>query len=483
MRRALEIRRVRSDTHLDPESPSRKPVESRYGARIVFAWEARPELRYPFIARGYRLNHSIKEALLSAFQLHCETWNVWTHMFGVFLFSWLLVHVCQMGAPSQMGAALGERLGARLGQLRGALSSSVGGPSGGDLGLGGDLTALAARLMTPTEVQEAWGRVPSLVSWPLAGEFSEAHPAIAALFALPFAQSACRSPATMDLAQAAYDPAPSVQLGDAASAGGAADELSAVDRARRLLLSADAGHVRQALLDRIDCVYSELAEVVSAPAALDGFTRALGASAVPVERWPLVAFVASAMICLGFSVAYHLFGLSMGPVSGTVLQSCDYTGIICLIVGSGVPCVYYGFYDAPTHRTGYLLLLFVSGALTCAANLLLKGDRWRNTRTLSFIGLGVFELIPLAHALFYHNFDQKSVDLCLGVGQMGAVYLAGTVVFATRFPESMAPTKFDIFFSSHQWWHCFVVAAAYLHFKAVLQLWAATSIGISAANF
>jgi len=40
-------------------------------------------------------------------------------------------------------------------------------------------------------------------------------------------------------------------------------------------------------------------------------TRAtLSDSVDSVERWPLVVFVASALICLGFSVAYHLFGLS-----------------------------------------------------------------------------------------------------------------------------------------------------------------------------
>eukprot|EP00966_Prymnesium_polylepis_P030241 702937-Prymnesium_polylepis.1 len=117
---------------------------------------------------------------------------------------------------------------------------------------------------------------------------------------------------------------------------------------------------------------------------------------------------------------------------------------------------------------------------------------------------------------------------------MGAVYLAGTFFFATRFPESVAvrasapvrspaprrilpslnmphfaprfadpfftcvrhasdvrarcvrraqPAHFELFFTSHQWWHCFVVLAAYLHFEAVKQLWAATSIDVSTAQF
>jgi len=113
----------------------------------------------------------------------------------------------------------------------------------------------------------------------------------------------------------------------------------------------------------------------------------------------------------------------------------------------------------------------------------LAGQKWRTTRTLLFIGLGFFELIPLVHLLFHDHFNQKSVDICVGVCRMGAVYLAGTFFFATRFPESVAPAHFELFFTSHQWWHCFVVLAAYLHFEAVKQLWAATSIDVSTAQF
>ena len=60
-----------------------------------------------------------------------------------------------------------------------------------------------------TEFQAAWGRVPSLreIPWQKTanvaasafGESSVLHPAIAALFALPFAQTACRTPLGAEL--------------------------------------------------------------------------------------------------------------------------------------------------------------------------------------------------------------------------------------------------------------------------------------------
>ena len=50
-------------------------------------------------------------------------------------------------------------------------------------------------------------------------------------------------------------------------------------------------------------MYSKIEEMVKAPTAL-------ASSVDSVERWPLVAFVVSALICLGLSTAYHLVGLS-----------------------------------------------------------------------------------------------------------------------------------------------------------------------------
>ena len=198
--------------------------------------------------------------------MHNDTWNVWTHFFGVVLFGTLLVHVCSMGAPAQIGETLGERLSTQLGQLRGALSTSVSGAAGSEHGV--DLAALAARLMTPTELQAAWGRVPSLSPWQLAE-----HPAIAALFALPFAQSACRTPPGVNFWHEADRPGQrtrghvDVPIGTGVEAGavngGSKSEGSAegsAEESARLLsaLSADLGPVRHALLQRIDCLYLEL---------------------------------------------------------------------------------------------------------------------------------------------------------------------------------------------------------------------------------
>lgn len=46
----------------------------------------------PFIHSGYRANKSYKKLLLSIFMIHNETFNIWTHLFGLILFFGLLVY-------------------------------------------------------------------------------------------------------------------------------------------------------------------------------------------------------------------------------------------------------------------------------------------------------------------------------------------------------------------------------------------------------
>lgn len=59
---------------------------------------------------------------------------------------------------------------------------------------------------------------------------------------------------------------------------------------------------------------------------------------------------------------------------------------------------------------------------------------------------------------------------CLWVSQgycwvifQGALYIFGAFLYAARFPERRFPGKFDIFGSSHQLFHLFVLLAAASH--------------------
>jgi adiponectin receptor len=51
-----------------------------------------------------------------------------------------------------------------------------------------------------------------------------------------------------------------------------------------------------------------------------------------------------------------------------------------------------------------------------------------------------------------------------------ALYLIGASLYAARIPERIFPGKFDIWFQSHQIFHVFVVAAAYVHYHGITKL-------------
>ena len=232
------------------------------------------------------------------------------------------------------------------------------------------------------------------------------------------------------------------------------------------------------------------------------------------ERWPLYAFVASALVCLSASCAYHLVGTAnekwslqfekwdyfgigeraphsarssslqcllsfssdaLGPTCG-----CVPAGAVALIVGSCLPVVHYGFGEAyHTARTCYMLAIAAIGAGVTACSLLPWFDRWAWTRVLMFISLALCGVIALLHAMVAHDYSPRTVALLTGVLQMGATYLFGVFLYMLHVPESLVPRRFsrvtDIWGSSHQLWHACVLAAACKHFRTVLALWHATA--------
>ena len=66
--------------------------------------------------------------------------------------------------------------------------------------------------------------------------------------------------------------------------------------------------------------------------------------------------------------------------------------------------------------------------------------------------------------LFY---DFPPVYFALG----GAIYIAGAIIYVSRFPERRFPGKFDIWGSSHQIWHFMIIAAASVHIYASIDIY------------
>jgi len=90
-----------------------------------------------------------------------------------------------------------------------------------------------------------------------------------------------------------------------------------------------------------------------------------------------------------------------------------------------------------------------------------------------FMLFGFFGAVPGAHFAFsscrpgYGPYCGEGflgkLDALGGLLLMGASYLIGGLVFATRFPEAWKPGRFNFIGHSHQLFHILVVMAATVH--------------------
>ncbi|KAK3318005.1 hemolysin-III related-domain-containing protein [Apodospora peruviana] len=176
-------------------------------------------------------------------------------------------------------------------------------------------------------------------------------------------------------------------------------------------------------------------------------------------------FFAGAFCCLGMSATYHTLCNHSAEVArwGNKL---DYTGIVFLIVGSYVPAMWYGFFCFPGLLKVYLSAI-VNLGLGCVAVSWIDRFRtpaWRPYRALMFVGLGVSGVGPILHGITIYGYSALNERMGLNwVILQGTMYIFGAFLYAARWPERQYPGAFDIWGSSHQIFHIFVVLAAAAH--------------------
>ncbi len=148
-----------------------------------------------------------------------------------------------------------------------------------------------------------------------------------------------------------------------------------------------------------------------------------------------------------------------------------YTGIVILIAGSNFVGIYNAFYCQPHWIWVYNLpLAIMLGTAVFFTNApAYRGRKYDEHRVLSLAASVAIGGLPMAHWLLYECAGAECFDhaawptLCLGF-----CYGMGFVVFYFRIPERFAPGKFDTFLHSHQWWHVFVFAAAWVWLHGML---------------
>ncbi|TQV93754.1 hemolysin-III channel protein Izh2 [Cordyceps javanica] len=177
-------------------------------------------------------------------------------------------------------------------------------------------------------------------------------------------------------------------------------------------------------------------------------------------------FFGGAVVCLGMSATFHTL-LDHSQAVAKWGNKLDYTGIVALIVGSYVPALYYGFSCQPRLFQAYLYVMCALGAACATVSWVerFRTSAWRPYRAAMFISLGVSGVVPIVHGIRSYGYQYFEDRMGLSwVILQGAMYIFGAVLYAARWPERSFPGKFDIWGSSHQIFHVFVLLAAATHF-------------------
>uniref|UniRef100_A0A1I7XKW3 Uncharacterized protein n=1 Tax=Heterorhabditis bacteriophora TaxID=37862 RepID=A0A1I7XKW3_HETBA len=191
-----------------------------------------------------------------------------------------------------------------------------------------------------------------------------------------------------------------------------------------------------------------------------------------MEKIIFSAFFLGAVTCLGMSFVFHTVACHSVAI-GKLFSKLDYTGITLLIVGSFVPWIYYAFYCRPQPMIIYITMISVLGVAAMIVSLWDKfaEPKFRPVRAGVFVAMGLSAIVPAAHLLFVDGVDYMINKASLGwMLLMGGMYIGGAAIYATRIPERCFPGKCDLWFQSHQLFHCFVVAAAFVHFHAITEM-------------
>ncbi|XP_037947560.1 adiponectin receptor protein isoform X2 [Teleopsis dalmanni] len=187
------------------------------------------------------------------------------------------------------------------------------------------------------------------------------------------------------------------------------------------------------------------------------------------EKVIFSTFFLGAIICLGFSFAFHTLSCHSIEI-GRLFSKLDYCGIAFLIMGSFVPWLYYGFYCHYQPKVIYLSIVCVLGCLSIIVSLWDKFSepRLRPLRAGVFMSFGLSGIIPAIH---YSLMETQIKQSSLGwLTLMGLLYILGAMLYALRVPERWFPGKFDIWFQSHQLFHILVIIAAFVHYHCISEM-------------
>jgi adiponectin receptor len=108
---------------------------------------------------------------------------------------------------------------------------------------------------------------------------------------------------------------------------------------------------------------------------------------------------------------------------------------------------------------------------------------FRPLRAALFVAMGLSAILPVFHGLLVLGYAELRHRIALHwLASQGALYIFGAGLYAARVPECLWPGSFDLWASSHQIFHFFVLAAAAVHLTGVVKAFHAKHTGPHAAD-
>ncbi|KAK1861701.1 hypothetical protein I4F81_004282 [Pyropia yezoensis] len=171
--------------------------------------------------------------------------------------------------------------------------------------------------------------------------------------------------------------------------------------------------------------------------------------------------------CMASSTAFHIFW-NFSPAALKLLSRIDYCAIALLCASHSLTGSFWGFYCSPTPATTtpHTVGVLAATAATVVAIMHPRFDSpaFRTTRAVTFSVLGGICFTPLAHLGAVSGWHPEFTTEAVWLSGVAAAYLAGAILFATRYPECCARKgRYDLLGASHQLMHVCVIGAAALH--------------------
>ncbi|KAL9655206.1 hypothetical protein ABK040_008981 [Willaertia magna] len=209
-----------------------------------------------------------------------------------------------------------------------------------------------------------------------------------------------------------------------------------------------------------------------------------GANAYNIfDMFILIIYIIMAINCFLNSTLYHTVNCHSHKMH-MLSYRCDLSAISGLIGSSFIPALYFNLYC----YVGWQIVYISSISLFALVGMLFpclpfKSPRalkvFRIVRTVLFISMVVSAIIPISHWFIFilpkkSEFNggfNENLDFMVGIGLTLGLYGVGLFFWLTKLPERLAPGYFDLAFSSHNIWHCFIVIAASVWYVYCLGLY------------